>query len=113
MRLCFRVERGLIMTLPGDPAAFHGMLGAHRFARLHGFEFYNATVVRGARLSNTRLWLPSNSITNAQLPTPDVLTRLWILLNVTNTLHWNPLPDLDALNFDTQLVLTPLDLPAG
>lgn len=96
------------------PVPLNTVRGVHLNANNHGFGFYNATVVRHPQLKlhNTRLWLPRDMVRLARRgPVDDrKAARDAILLNVTNALHWNPLPQGTELRWN-QLRLTLLDPP--
>ena len=97
------------------PVPLNTVLGVHLHANEQGLGFYSATVVRlpQQKLHNTRLWLPRDlvRIARQRRASPErVVAREAIVLNVTNTLHWNPLPQGTALRW-RQLRLTLLDPP--
>lgn len=83
---------------------------------LNGFGFYSVTVRRRPSLTlhNTRLWLRVSDVEAAGADgRRQEMYRRRIILVVTNTLRWNPIPSGQPLEWrDVALEPQPL-LPAG
>lgn len=89
----------------------------HTNANDNGFGYYNVTVLRmpQKRLHNGRLWLRVADVSDARWKkgfskvARDEL-RAQITLNVTNALHWNPLPQGERLPW-SRIRLVRIDPP--
>lgn len=105
-----------------NPVPLNTVWGVHLNAVANGFDYYNVTVLRRPqlRLRNTRVWLVVEDVNLAEQRFSkhwkEARVKLWkaaqdrITLNVTNTFHWNPLPQGVELRWN-DIVLTRLDPP--
>jgi len=82
---------------PAATAPKQTVYDVHVTANDNGFGYYHVVVLRmpEKRLHNGHLWLRIEDVKLAksrkQIPFRDS-TREEIMLNITNALHWNPMP---------------------
>ena len=87
----------------------------HVNANDNGFGYYHVTVLRmpDKRLHNGRLWLKIIDVKDARARKGGEfreMLREQITLNITNALHWNPLPQGERLPW-SRIKLVRVDPP--